>query len=484
MSTGKAEQSLQELEAGVDAYVDEVWPQVLDDIERLVRHPSIADYDAAAPGAPFGPSVRGALDCALDLARRLGYGVSDDEGYVGMADIPGASAEQLATIAHVDVVPAGPGWTGDPFAMERREGWLIGRGVIDDKGPAVLSLYAGAYLLHQGVTPHYTFRALLGCDEEVGMTDVHHYLEGHPQPRFLFTPDAEFPVCNAEKGCYGATLVSGPIEGGRILSWHGAEATNAIPGVSELELAVAADRLPTPRMHAERFAITDEGSGRTRIVAHGIGGHASLPAGTLNAIGLIVGYLREVIAVDPAILTEAERSFLSVLELAHADTTGAALGIACSTEAFGPLTLNAGTIGVRPDGRLEQTLDIRYPDSTTGYALTKAIAGAVEPFGARVAVDRDKVPFSVSADSPEVRVLIDTYNEVTGRAARPFSMGGGTYARNFERAVSFGPEENSLELPAWGGPMHGPNEVANEALLKQALKIYILAILRLDQLRA
>ena len=44
------------------------------------------------------------------------------------------------------------------------------------------------------------------------------------------------------------------------------------------------------------------------------------------------------------------------------------------------------------------------------------------------------------------------------------------------------PEETGLELPAWGGQMHGPNECANEEQLKQALKIYIVAILRLNEL--
>ena len=48
--------------------------------------------------------------------------------------------------------------------------------------------------------------------------------------------------------------------------------------------------------------------------------------------------------------------------------------------------------------------------------------------------------------------------------------------------MSFGPEETGLELPAWGGQMHGPNECANEEQLKQALKIYIVAILRLNEL--
>lgn len=211
---------------------------------------------------------------------------------MGIADIPGRGDKQLATICHVDMVPAGPGWNTDPFALERREGWLLGRGVIDDKGPAVLSLYAGAYLLKHGITPRYTFRALLGCDEEVGMSDVHHYLENHADPDFLFTPDAEFPVCNAEKGQFGATFVSPKIDGGRIVSWSGSEASNAIPSQSICELAIAADELPAPVENADRLEITALDNGHAQIFAHGIGGHASMPEGTINAVGLIVTYLR------------------------------------------------------------------------------------------------------------------------------------------------------------------------------------------------
>ena len=468
-------------EASVDAYIDEVWDDVLTDIGALVAYASVADRAQAAPGAPFGPEVRSALDCALGIAERLGYKVSDDDGYVGMADIPGERPEQLATIAHVDVVPAGPGWNGDPFSMERREGWLIGRGVIDDKGPAVLGLYAGAYLLRHGITPRYTFRALLGCDEEVGMTDVHHYLEGHPQPAFLFTPDAEFPVCNAEKGQLGGTFLSAPVEGGCILSWSGAEAGNAIPGESELVLGIDASELPVPRANVERLSAEPLGPGRTRIFAKGIGGHASLPAGSLNAIGLIVTYLREALAQNPDLLAPAERDFVKLLGYLTADTDGRAAGIASESPAFGPLTLNAGTIRVREDGRLEQGIDVRYPDSTDVPTMRTALEALAASHGCSFELGRAKEPFSTSADSPAVRALLAAYSEVTGKDAVPFSMGGGTYARNFERAVSFGPEENDLVLPEWGGPMHGPNEVANEALLKQALKIYILAILRLQE---
>lgn len=55
-------------------------------------------------------------------------------------------------------------------------------------------------------------------------------------------------------------------------------------------------------------------------------------------------------------------------------------------------------------------------------------------------------------------------------------MGGGTYARHFKCAVSFGMEETGEPAPEWVGPMHGPDEGVSEALLFKALKIYILAI--------
>ena len=469
------------LERGVDAYVDEVWDDVLEDIAELVSHPSVADGSAAEPDAPFGPDARAALDCALGIADKLGYETSCDEGYIGIADIPGERPEQIATIAHCDVVPAGPGWNTDPFHMERREGWLLGRGVCDDKGPAVLSLYAGAYLLHQGVTPRYTFRALLGSDEEVGMTDVHHYLETHDDPLFLFTPDADFPVCNAEKGFFGGVVRSAPIHDGRIISWSGAEASNAIPGLSVLELAVDASELPAPRANAARIAIEPVGEGRSRITATGIGGHASLPEGTINAIGLVTDYLLEVVDASPGVLSVDEASFIELMDLLTADTDGQALGIASSSETFGPLTINAGVIRLNED-HFEQSIDVRYPESIAADDITAALAGAAGRFGATFELDMDKPPFWVSAESPEVQTLIGTYNEVTGRDAEPFSMGGGTYARNFKRAVSFGPEELDQVLPEWGGMMHGPNECANEAQLRQALKIYILAILRLMEL--
>ena len=46
----------------------------------------------------------------------------------------------------------------------------------------------------------------------------------------------------------------------------------------------------------------------------------------------------------------------------------------------------------------------------------------------------------------------------------------------------FGPEHTDLPLPEFAGPMHGANEGANFDKLIEALKIYILALLRLQEI--
>ena len=134
------------------------------------------------------------------------------------------------------------------------------------------------------------------------------------------------------------------------------------------------------------------------------------------------------------------------------------------------------------DGRIEQTIDVRFPDSIDADELARRCRELALSYGGAVETSRAKPPFSVDASSPQVQTLIDIYNGVTGRNAKPFAMGGGTYARNFKSAVSFGPEDNQLVLPDWAGTMHGPNEAAKESLLREALKMYIMAILQLMEL--
>lgn len=474
-----------QLKQDIDAFVERVWPEVLDDIADLVSVRSVEDLDHAAENAPWGPGPREALDEALCIADRVGLAAHDCDGYIGFADLPGASDKQIATIAHVDVVPEGPGWHTDPFEMVRREGWLLGRGTIDDKGPAVLSLHAARFFAERveetGERLPYTLRVLLGANEETRMGDVEWYLEHYPQPDFLFTPDAEFPVCCGEKGQLQGTFLSKPVAGSvagaRILELAGGSAVNAVPSLAHAVVRADAQALPVPENFEVEPVGEEDGQPLARITAHGIGGHASLPEDTRNAIGMLCRYL-----LDNGLCSDGEREFLELERVIHADTRGAALGIDATDDIFDPLTCVGGLVSLTADGRIEQTVDCRYPKSTTSEAIEAQLARVAAGHGAEFSVIRTCAPFYVDPGSPEIQTLVRCYNEYTGLDTKPFTIGGGTYARHFARAASFGPEEPRQETPEWVGQMHGPDEGASEDQLRQALKIYIYAIAELMEL--
>ena len=451
----------------INRFAQEHEADIVRDIARLVSIPSVEG--PAEPDAPFGRESKRALECGLQIAAELGLDAVNCENRIGYASVGDDHGQgYLATITHLDVVPAGDGWSSDPFTLREKDGYLLGRGVLDDKGPSVLCLYALRYLKESGLTLRYPVRALLGSNEETGMLDVDHYIEHYPAPLFCFSPDADFPVINGEKGIYH----------GRLCSLHKPE------NVLEINGGVAANAVPAKAgalVHAASLAssktvtVESVGDGLWRLSADGISGHASMPAGTVNAIGLIIDYLLENDIPSPL-----ERPYFAFLSRLHAATDGSGLGIQSSDDHFTPLTAVGGKI-TTIDGHMEQTIDCRYGTSITGARITELLresAGAA----AEIVVDADNVPFYVGLDNPAVQACIDSYNLITGENARPYTIGGGTYARHFPNAVAFGPEHPERPAPAFVGPIHGIDEGASKADFIEALKIYIVALLQLEAL--
>ena len=70
----------EQLKREVDAYVEEVWEDVVADMDRLVRHDSVEDLEHAEPGKPWGPAANDALVEAERMAARLGLEVTDLDG--------------------------------------------------------------------------------------------------------------------------------------------------------------------------------------------------------------------------------------------------------------------------------------------------------------------------------------------------------------------------------------------------------------------
>ena len=105
------------------------------DLKDLVAINSVYADDVA----PFGSANRQVLDLALAKFAQAGMQTSNLDYYCGYGEI-GEGEKVIGIVAHLDVVPAGDGWDGDPFVMEEKDGYLYGRGVSDDKGAVIASL--------------------------------------------------------------------------------------------------------------------------------------------------------------------------------------------------------------------------------------------------------------------------------------------------------------------------------------------------------
>lgn len=78
----------------------------------------------------------------------------------------------VALMAHQDVVPIAPGtealWKKPPFGGEVADGFVWGRGTLDDKSNLITQLEALELLVKAGVKPKRTIHFVFGHDEEVG----------------------------------------------------------------------------------------------------------------------------------------------------------------------------------------------------------------------------------------------------------------------------------------------------------------------------
>src|SRR5919112_4340436 len=124
---------------------------------QLINSPSIT---------PASGEVFDVLENALKplgfTCHRWVLGEPPDGPTENMVAIRGEGAPHFGFAGHLDVVPAGEGWTGDPFAADIEDGLLIGRGANDMK--SAIAAYVAA-LSRVGET-NGTLSLLITGDEE------------------------------------------------------------------------------------------------------------------------------------------------------------------------------------------------------------------------------------------------------------------------------------------------------------------------------
>ncbi|MEA3064496.1 MAG: succinyl-diaminopimelate desuccinylase [Sphingomonadales bacterium] len=121
---------------------------------------------SALIACPSVTPARGEVFDALEAALRpLGFEV---HRFVSGGEVEnlfatrGRGSPHFGFAGHLDVVPPGEGWSGDPFAPEIRGGLLYGRGAVDMKGGIAAFVAAAAEIAdHRG-----TLSLLITGDEE------------------------------------------------------------------------------------------------------------------------------------------------------------------------------------------------------------------------------------------------------------------------------------------------------------------------------
>lgn len=373
--------------------------EMIEALQKLVSFQSIAKEEG--PEYPYGKEVHAAKEYVLNLAKSFGMRVTDVPGKYAYIEI-GSGPRLIGILSHLDVVPAGDGWTQDPFGGEIADGKIYGRGTTDDKGPTIAVLYAMKALKEKTTLPA-RIRLILGQTEENGeWRDIEAYTDAEEIPECGFTPDGDFPAIQNELGAM-VFRVRMPQSG--FLQGEGGTAPNMVPAYARVKTEFAAY----------------EASGKAC--------HGCAPWLGVNGISALMEKVHR---------AEPENRFAEMYaNLIGKTIYGEKLGIAAEDES-GKLTLNAGLLEVQGD-TATLMLDIRYPAKKNPDEISGFLVRQFSSYGASCECVYRVRPLYTPPDSPVLGALLSAYREVTGDESRPISIGGGTYAKAMPNMVAFGP---------------------------------------------
>ena len=435
---------------------DDVKEQFLNSLQTIISYPSV--LNEGENGTPFGQAIQDVLEKTLELARELGFQTYiDPEGYYGYAEI-GQGEELLAVLCHLDVVPAGDleDWQTPPFEATLKDGWLIGRGVQDDKGPSLAALYAVKSLLDQGVTFTKRIRFIFGTDEETLWRCMNRYNQIEEKADLGFAPDSSFPLTYAEKGLlqvklHGPGWEDRPLQAGRAL--------NVVPDKATYKGERLEELLPVIEQSGVNYT---EETGAVTVL--GLSKHSKDAAEGVNAI---VGLAESLSLIQP------HPALLFIADAVGEDATGAALFGEIKDEPSGALSFNIATLSIDEE-QSEIGIDIRIPVLADKGALVERLTEVAASYQLQYEEFDYVAPLYVPLDSPLVSTLMEVYQEETGDQTPAMSSGGATFARTMENCVAYGalfPDALQTE--------HQANERAKLDDLYRAMEIYAETIRRL-----
>ncbi|UQS83879.1 dipeptidase PepV [Bombilactobacillus thymidiniphilus] len=445
------------------------------DLAELVKINSSCDTEHQTSDYPLGPGPAKALQKVLSFGERDGFLTKNVDNLAGHIEY-GSGTEILGILAHVDTVPAGEGWNTDPFQLTQVDQQLFGRGALDDKGPALAAYYALKILQEQSLLPTKKIRLIFGTDEESQWRGINHYFLSEPKPDLGFSPDAQFPLINGEKGIVSYALTfpqtTATKAAQQLLSFNSGLRDNMVPQTAN---AIIKTTQPQVLMTAFQEFIQQNKviSGNANLDNHqvtlklaGKGSHAMEPENGVNAGTYLATFLAE------QQLDEAGQNYVTFIKnYLHLDFYGQKSGVGYRDQIMGPLTQSPDIFKYESNQEGLIVINVRYPKGRSEIDLQKLYQNLTSQLMVKISGHAQE-PHFVADDDPLVQKLLSAYRAQTGdNQNKPVTVGGGTYGRILPRGVAFG-----ALMPDGANVMHQANEFITIDNLINATAIYAQAI--------
>lgn len=400
------------------------YDDAIKDLCELLKFKSVLDEYKEDSDAPFGIENKKCLEYFLNLGVKDGFNVLNVDNYAGHITY-GEGSESVGVLGHLDVVPAVGKWTNDPFTPTISDGKLYARGTLDDKGGVVASYYAMKLIRDLNLPISKQIRIIVGCDEESGSRCVERYFTKVDKPTCAFSPDAEFPIIYGEKGILSFDIL-GMINNSEVLKINAGERYNIVCDEASLTVKEANPVFLEEFVKEEGCSATLDGN---TYIFYGKSAHAMQPHLGVNAICYMFKFMNKYYPCDAS-------SFITN----KFDTTGKLLGVDIYDEYMKALTINLGIC--KYDGNtLKLGYNLRVPLDTHVEVIKKGFEDGLSQYSTLKLGDLHYSPRHFIDPSSDLIVnLMEAYQSLSGDyETKPFTIGGGTYARTMSNAVAFGP---------------------------------------------
>lgn len=418
----------------------EYYSDYIKDLAKLISFKSI--YADGEKNYPFGKETANALNCFLDIAKKMGFSTINYDNYAG--EVFFGEGEEIGIIGHLDVVPAGEGWLTDPFTLTEKDNKLIGRGTEDDKGALLLCLYALYALKCEKIKFNRKIRIIAGCNEETGWKDLEYLNKVTVLPKYGFSPDGDFPLSYAEKGVYIVTFYLPTLK--NFCSLEGGTVINAVPAVAK-----AISKTTPISSLLEKHYLKYDG---THVVSIGKTAHGSAPQNGKNAFKNLFMYMSD---CGENLAELSEYLFNDKSKLGDLQTEQ------------GAVTLSPNIISKTENG-YALSADLRIPAPLS----IEDVKPFLNKFGVSYDIIEKHPPLITDKNGWFNTALLSAYSSVTGSKSAPVALCGSTFARAFENGCSFG-----IFTPKECSGAHEANEYISVKHVKQSYQIYKQAILNL-----